>query len=1050
MGGSTISSGGKYCDLRLALERIEDRTVATLSQFGDAGGSLMARYEASPDWSAIEAGLDILQHPERHPGESIQKLGLELGRAVLGPPILGSLLHHLQARPVRLWLRPDRELAHLPWEACAVDEGDGFGEVLSLHPGLSLIRDIGSAPMAPKMKSGQTQVLLVWADPDTDLYRRLPGIEKEVRSVVRALATPECRHFSVDEVKFATISALQRSIRAKRPDILHFIGHGDVLPTGGVLVFESGEANVGAMLHGDELAPMLRDAGVELVLLSGCMTGEAGCGVGTELATRGVPAVVAMQAPMHDGSAGLFARAFYGSLGIGESVDDAVAEGRIAVRGSANDWAVPVVMRAPFDGPRFDGAIDFDLIPEAPAPLHNLTYDERPFIGRHAERMEIRDRICLKRQRLLTITGMGGMGKTRLGKQVAAEVLDDFPDGVWMVECDSLDTREELLSGIAAVLGAQTSGSGLEESLAQKLADKKLLLFLDCFERVVEHAEILELLLKQCPNCQLLVTSRIVLGLPREFEYRLQPMVLKKRGIQPSDAVSLFAEAASHVLNSFEVTARNRPTVVELCELLEGVPLALVLAAGRLRHLSLAELLEQVKLNPLDVLRRRGSPKDKQADLYRVVASSFLLLDSRESGLLDRLSVFVGGFFADDAAEVCGWSKTALLNGLSTLRDHSLVQAQPQADRTRYKLLDTVREFLDQLPRDDEEADERRACMERHAGRYARLADDIGRLLADGRSSEGASLLWSEVGNLRASCKFASANSVPALLLRLSDSLCRPYFDMALYEDFERLSAAGLGAADHLQDLALQSRLLGLTGAYAAIRKDEAGWRSAWGRRLEICESMGDVVGSADALCDIAWESFSLGHVSDSHRDLLRAAEMARQVGDNALLARCYVERAQVEAKEGRLAAAAKLVVDATRAILDSENVHYGAYVNQHLVALNERLGHRDAALAAGVRMLNLGIRTHRHRSTAWALLKLAELHEAGGDVESAGLCLMSAVKLQAEFATRQGEKSRALFSQFAKRQREWVELAGQSYKRSSWRNLAGMLPYVQGQALQR
>jgi len=647
----------------------------------------------------------------------------------------------------------------------------------------------------------------------------------------------------------------------------------------------------------------------------------------------------------------------------------------------------------------------------------------------------------LKRQRLVTVTGMGGMGKTRLAKQVSAELLDDFPDGVWMIECDTLDSRAQLVGTLASVLNVSETDSDIEASLVRKISTKKLLLFFDCFERIVEHADVLDNLLKHSPDCQMLVTSRVVLGLPREFEYRLSPMKLKKRGVEASDGVSLFLEAASHSVNSFELTAKNRALVQELCQELEGVPLALVLAAGRLRHLSLTELLEQVRLHPLEVLRRRGGPKDRQADLYRVVASSFLLLGARECGLLDKLSLFVGGFYADDAAEICNWSKTEMLQGLSTLRDHSLLQVQ-SLERTRFKLLDTVREFLEQLPRDDGEAEERQACAERHAERYARTAEEIGRFMDEGRWTEGTTLLWSEIGNLRSACNFTAKFHQYRVCRRLAIGLARTYFEMALNADFEQLAQASLAAAEALVDPELEARIVGLLGAQSAMRKDEQGWRSMWSRRVSICEAIGDLDGSTDSLFDMAWECVLLGQMDEAHENLRRATDSAKAAGLHHLLASCYVAGAQIALKENKETEARQLADLATREVSLSKNKTRMQYVSQHLTHFYETIGDLNRASASCAAMLNLAFEGHRHRGVAWALLKLADLHEKVGENDLALYCLLAAVRLQAEFATRQGEKSKTLLAQFTKRHGEDLDQQLSAHKKTPWRVLIRNLPY--------
>ena len=1034
MGAHRIGQRGGYSDLKLRLEQVGNRVVAELSSYDDLNGPCLARHESEPNWEAIRHGVDVLQNPELNPGRLITSLGEELGRIGFGFPIQSVLAAHLENRIVRLWLNAFGALASLPWEASTFPEESGpLVGTLSIHPGLSLIREVDGRKNLLPRTSSTPRVLVVWADPASHEYRRLAGIDKEVRSITRALSVPECRRFEVQEIGFATRSSLIRSLESFKPDILHFVGHGDILPTGGVLILESGRPNEAAQIHADELAELLVEANVQLAVLSGCMTGESVSGIGAGLIRSGIAAVVAMQAPISDLSAGLFARAFYSSLGVGESVDDAVIQARGAIRGAYNDWAIPVVFRTPFEGPCFDEDPSADVVPELAKKTHNLTYDDRPFIGRQKERIEIRDRICVKKQRLLTITGMGGMGKTRLGKQVAAELIDDFPDGVWMVECDAIEGREQLVGSIAEAIGLSNSSSSIESELIEHLSTRKLLLLLDCFEKHVSLADFIDSVLKRSPDCQVLVTSRILLGLSREFEYRLNPMTWRKKAGEPmSDSISLFTEAASHAVNEFQVTAKSKALIQELCQLLEGVPLALVLAAGRLRHLSLVELVEQIRLHPLEVLKRRGGPKDRQADLYRVVATSFLLLGQRECGLLDKLSLFVGSFNVEDAAKVIGWSKIEILHGLSTLRDHSLVQVQVVDDRTRYKLLDTVREFLEQLPREDSELQERQACAERHARLYGGTAEEIGNLMLEGRWKDGTTRLWTEIGNLRAACKFAESSGMHESARTLAGGLCRAYFDMALTTDFDQVIRMGFAAAKALNDRELEIKLLGLSGADAAVRKDEAGWRSRWGRRLELCNLIGDLPGAMDCLFDMAWECVVLSDNTTAEEYLARAEKIAAEASNHGYIASCYVVRAQIEIRAERFSEAKVWVAHAKDALRQCEDKSKLVYVNQHLCYLNEQLGDLPNAISAALTMIRLSMESHRHRNIAWGLLRLADFHERSHRVRESVLCHLAALKLQTEFPTRQGEKARQIYNQFLKKHEEAEPLA-LGYKKSGW-----------------
>ena len=1037
MDARKITAEGRVSDFRLSLDRVGDRVVATLTGFHDPANGQEIRHESEPNWNVIARGFETLQCPEDHRGEDVSGLARELGEVAFGVPITQVLAKHRDTSLVRLWLNPDRSLSRLPWEVSSLGGHssplDGF---VCLDPGIHLIRELSGGGVSRDLTGSVIKVLVVWADPASEEYPHLEGIANEVKSVMHAFSLPECQRFHVRELPYATAGSLTRVIQEHSPDIVHFIGHGDIRPTGGVIVLESGAPNQEVFLHGDEFAEFLAEAKVKLVVLTGCMTGDAISGVATELGNHGIPAIVAMQAPIHDASAGLFARAFYSSLVSGDNVDQAVLHGRQAIRGTVNDWAVPVLLRSPFDSPSFDAGFDFDFRSDENLVRHNLTYDDRPFIGRHQERGEVRDRITVKRQRLVTITGMGGMGKTRLAKQVASEVVDDFPDGVWMVECDTLSGRDQLIGAIVSTLGLTTSISDAEQDLIRELRSKRLLLFLDCFEGLVEHSDLLDSLLRHSAETQLLVTSRILLGISREFEYRLSPMNLKRKGGEVSDGVSLFLEAAAHSTDSFVSTARNKALVRELCDSMEGVPLAVILAAGRLRHLSLVELLEQVRENPLDVLKRRGGPKDRQADLYRVVSTSFMLLDEGERDLLDKLSLFVGSFDIDDAADVCGARKSDMFTRISILRDHSLVQVQTVMDRTRYKLLDTVREVLDQLPRSEVQQTERHECAVRHAEKYTQKSEAIGNLLAEGRVAEAKLILWREIGNFRAASELCAAERRFDLVKGLVNGLARMLFETSLYVDFEKLADAGFAAANALSDPLLESKLCGLKGAMYAVRQDESGWRPLWLRRIDICQKMGDLRGCADTLTDIASEYNQMGKFDEAEKWISQGVEMAQAAKAFGLLANFYAQRSRIAIERNDNDSALNWVQEASR--LAELEVRQSQYLGvwQYIGITNEALGRNGDARRNYLIVLRYNVESDTFRTIAWSCLKLAAIFERMDQGELALLSLMACTKLQAEVATRHGERAKSLLSQFLKRQGGRFDPLWVEERKTPWREL--------------
>lgn len=1026
-------------DLRLTIEPEGDGWKVALSR----EGVCLAEAAGVPfDPRGFDEGYLRPLREGRLSARGQQKMGAELAQIALPAAIRDGLQRVLKDGPARLRIRVEGgTLAHLPWEFLYLDDGRGAGGFLCHHPRLHLVRDVeGGAAFAIRPEPTR-RVLVAWANPDSPQYPALPAVPAEAKSVAQALKAPECRGLAVDELPYATPSALLRQLGAEPIDVFHFVGHGDVRASGGVLVLEGARPNEAEAVYADELADALLAAGVRLVMLSGCLTGASGVGIGAQLANRGVPMVVAMQFPIADTSAHLFARAFYAALAEGARVEEAVYQGRMALRGAGSDWGTPVLFASATAIPASEG-----FAAEEPAeptrPRHNLPHDERPFIGREAERTDIRRKLRERGEQLVTVTGVGGMGKTRLAKQVASELVPEYRDGVWLVECDTLSGREELLASIAAALELPAEAGHSEKALADAVEGREMLLVLDCFEAQVRHAPLVDALLRRVPKTQMLVTSRIVLGLEREHEYRLAPMSLAGKRGKLADSLALFAEAAGHSKDGFKLTPKNRAAVRSLCERLEGVPLAIVLAAGRLRHQSLDEVRERLESRLLDTLRRPRRGNDRHATIQDVIDDSFVLLESESRDLLRLLGVFAGTFTVQDAAYVCALDVFDADDGLERLRDHSLVQVQNIDQRTRFKLLDTVREYLGRLEVPVEEIGLFRACRLRHAERYAEVAEQIGELMNQSRWNAGTSLLWREIGNLRAAIGYAIEQEAYALVARIADGLARTFFEAGLLNDFDVLSDAVFRASEALGDPALWARMLGLKGALASRRGDEDECRRLWLERVDLCRRLGDVAGCADALTDLAWQAYEQNDVPGARAYLLQGMRLARSASHPGLLATARAVQGRIALASGDADQARKRA-DQTEALLpQNPEADLSLFILQNLVLIRKGLGETEECRMALGKLLRLAADGHRAVHVGWALRELAPLYEASGQTLFAAYGLLAAVKVHAEYATRHREQAVKALGEFQKRHEgEEAVRALHERRTASWRALIDELP---------
>ncbi len=364
-----------------------------------------------------------------------------------------------------------------------------------------------------------------------------------------------------------------------------------------------------------------------------------------------------------------------------------------------------------------------------PAPAREAAVLPEPlssFVGRRAEIAAVLELVGDPGVRLLTLTGPGGIGKTRLALQVAAAARDTFPDGAVYVELAPISRSELVAQAIGQALGLREGRNPTWEGQLQTfLRSKRLLLVLDNFEQVLDAAPLVAWLVREARGLTVLATSRAPLRLTGEREYAVPPLSLG-RGGEPrpdsSDAIRLFVERARANNPTLALTDANAETIAEICRRLDGLPLAIELAAARSKVLSPAALLARLT-HRLELLT--GGPRDQPPRLRTMrdaVAWSHDLLTPEEQTLFRRLAVFAGGFVLGAAERVAGDdSSSPVLDVLASLVDKSLVQQQDVADEPRFALLETVREFgLEALAASGEEAAIRRA----HAAWYLALAED--------------------------------------------------------------------------------------------------------------------------------------------------------------------------------------------------------------------------------------------------------------------------------------------------------------------------------------
>jgi predicted ATPase/class 3 adenylate cyclase len=357
---------------------------------------------------------------------------------------------------------------------------------------------------------------------------------------------------------------------------------------------------------------------------------------------------------------------------------------------------------------------------------NNLPQQVTSFIGR--ERQLAETKALLDKTRLLTLLGAGGLGKTRLSLQVAADLLDNFPDGIWLVELAPLSDPQHVAQAAATVLGVkEDAGRPVQEALTKSINGRQLLLILDNCEHLLHACAVLvSSLLQAGPHLKIMASSREPLRIPGEATYQVPPLAVPEYMPQVSliqcDAVRLFGERAVAAQPAFAVTDQNAMAVATICQRLDGIPLALELAAARVRSLPVEKIAERLsdRFRVLTGGSRTALPR--QQTLRACIDWSYNLLAPQECALLRRLSVFTGGFPLEGAEAVGAGGEFAeweVLDLLTQLVEKSLVGLD--AEGQRYRLLETVRQYAHELLEASPEADDVRT---RHLHFYGALVDE--------------------------------------------------------------------------------------------------------------------------------------------------------------------------------------------------------------------------------------------------------------------------------------------------------------------------------------
>jgi predicted ATPase/class 3 adenylate cyclase len=545
------------------------------------------------------------------------------------------------------------------------------------------------------------------------------------------------------------------------------------------------------------------------------------------------------------------------------------------------------------------------------ARINNLPAQPTPLVGRERELGEVRDLLRTEGVRVLTLTGPGGIGKTRLGLQVAAELLDEFEDGVFFVALAPITDPALVASAIASPLGVVETGERpLKEGLETYLRDKELLLLMDNFEQVLAAVLLVGELLSACPKLKVLATSRSVLRVYGEQEFAVPPLELPRPGRLPPidrlshyEAVRLFIERAKAARSDFSVTDENAPAVAEICMRLDGLPLAIELAAARIKLLPPRAMLERLGSRLKLVTGGARNLPVRQRTLRGTIEWSHTLLEEGERLLFARLAVFSGGRALEAIEAICdakGDLAVDTLDGVSSLLDKSLLrQEEGPEGQPRFVMLETIHEFARERLQASGEAEEVRRL---HAEYFLGLAEEAEPELTGPDQLASLERVEAEHDNMRAALQW-SLEKEPETAFQLAGMLARFWEIRSHYVEGSRWLEAALRLSDRLEaattDSATRAKLLSEAGTFAYYRADYDHAIVLHGEARELYRQVGDDSGVAFALMCLGAQHMEKGDHELAAPFLEEALELSRRIGDKPRIAGNLHNLAEVERQRG-------------------------------------------------------------------------------------------------------------------------------------------------------
>ncbi|MBK6425774.1 MAG: protein kinase [Blastocatellia bacterium] len=624
-------------------------------------------------------------------------------------------------------------------------------------------------------------------------------------------------------------------------------------------------------------------------------------------------------------------------------------------------------------------------------PPTNLPQSLTSFVGRHAEVEAVVD--ALRMSRLVTLVGPGGIGKTRLAVQAGREAFDDFPDGVWLADLSTLTHEALVVPSVGRVLElSDRVGDNPEDAVADAIGTRRLLLVLDNCEHVLNAVRPLaDEILRRCTRARVLATSREALGLVGEYAREVPALAVPELAAPPGDmlvasqsseAVLLFVERARAVRADFRLTEQNVMAVVAVCRRLDGIPLAVELAAARTVVMSPAQLLVRLEKS-MDLLASRhvGIP-DRHRTLRASIEWSYQLLAPHLREVFGRLSVFRGGWTLEAAEAVFSSAENdgvATVDALEQLASSSLIVTDEGVDEIRFRMLETIREYSTGLV-----ASELRSSLRAEHARYFRaFVETADEKLAGREQHRWLSRVAADLDNVRAALDWSREVGESDIGLAIAASMGR-------FWTVRGFVSEGLAALRDVLDRATQAsprgraKALNWAGNLAAMAGDVVASRAWQEEALGIRRAIGDQSGVAASLHNLGGLAADQGDFALADRLYEECTTIATEIGDNLRLALALVNRGRAANERGLYAQAFDLLQHGID-LLDLQGHTYGTCIG--LLCLGDAQmcsGDLERAEGSFQRCLGLANEMGERTASGFALCGLGSIARYRGSLEPA------------------------------------------------------------------